>query len=128
MFILYPFPKQNWKGINDDLQVDKLWEVTSIEECLMEWFRRANLRNIKRVPFLALWGIWKAQNDSIFEYFQKQSFVVTAHVLDLHNFFKEQDSVTKVRMQKDVKIVSSGSQCYFYEAYHGENKNYGLGV
>jgi hypothetical protein len=61
-----------------------------------EWFMRKDLKQLRVIPFLVLWRIWIARNESIFEGKLVPSFQVASQVLSLLPFFQVPSKVPKV--------------------------------
>ena len=49
------------------LGLNNLWIGTSVSLCLKNWCLKGEVKNIRSLPIIVLWHIWKAHNQSCFE-------------------------------------------------------------
>jgi hypothetical protein len=54
-----------WADVLTTLRIDSEWKSSTIEENLKLWFFK--LPNLRHVPFMIMWGIWKFRNRILFD-------------------------------------------------------------
>jgi hypothetical protein len=77
-----------WKDVESSTNLSNLWGKGDVLENFKEWFVRRDLKQFKVIPYLVLWKIWTARNESIFEDRDVPSFQVASQALSLLPFFK----------------------------------------
>jgi len=58
-----------WDNILTSFGIDSDWKRATIEENLKHWFLK--LANLRHIPFLIMWEIWKYRNKILFENWTK---------------------------------------------------------
>jgi hypothetical protein len=67
IFLSCTFSQQIWNDMEDHLGLSNLWNKESLEGCFSVWFGKKELKPLKAIMYLTLWGIWLAHNLIMFE-------------------------------------------------------------
>jgi hypothetical protein len=92
--IFCPFTLQVWRDICHCLGLHDIWAGNCLEECLLVWFQRQDLKGKWATSFLVLCGICLAQNALLFDNRQVPPFQVSAQVSGCRNFPTPQKGFT----------------------------------
>ena len=63
-----PFTKSVWLYIEDKLNFMNLWIGDSVIACMKSWCLNMEVKHIRSLPIIVMWFLWKARNQSYFEY------------------------------------------------------------
>ena len=79
----YPFTKSVWREIESKLKIKKLWFGDSILSCMKNWCFNDKVKQIRSLPAIVTWFIWKARNHRCFDDFTPSPAQVSASNLGL---------------------------------------------
>jgi hypothetical protein len=105
-----------WSEIECHLGLSNLWIQDSIEECFAVWFINRELKQLRVLPYLVLWGIWLACNSSLFEDKYVPSFRTVAQCLGLLSFYKIPSVNKPLRIVGEPRIDKSFPWSFFDSA------------
>ena len=62
-----PFTKSVWREIESKLNIKNLWYDDSILSCMKNCCLNDKVKQIRSLPVIVTWFIWKARNQSYFD-------------------------------------------------------------
>ena len=109
----FPFTKSVWLDIEDKLNFRNLWYGESVIACLKNWCLNMEVKHIRSLPIIVLWFLWKARNQSCFEYQFMMPSQVCSFSLGMLRSFPQDDSVMKIRPVFAETMDKTYPWCYF---------------
>eukprot|EP01018_Ginkgo_biloba_P023075 Gb_32325 [translate_table: standard] len=116
-----------WKEVANILGLREVWAGDSIEGSLRLWCLNPTLKSVKALPLIVAWGVWLAQNASIFdeqEILPIQCALQSKTILDS---FKQIHKEKSVRRVTEEQIDKKGAWAYFDGACQGSPPSCGVG-
>ena len=122
-----PFSRSVWFELEAKLHLQNLWYGDSVISCLKKWCLKEEVKNIVSLLVIVLWFIWKARNQSYFEYFLLPPSQVSSFCLGLLSSYPQDNIVVKIRSVVEENIDKYFPWGYFDGSAVGDPKICGAG-
>ena len=122
MFCSCPFSIQVCKDMENSLNMHQLQSKGNILENFKEFFVRREIKKLRFIPFLFVWRLWTARNESIFEDRMVPSFQVAAQTTTMLPHFQDSPKTPKVKICLPPHIKKATT----YGFFDGTSQNKGL--
>ena len=108
-----PFTKSVWREIESKIKNNNLWFGDSILSCMKNWCFNDKVKQIRSLPIIVTWFIWKAKNQSCFDDFTPSPTQFSSSSLGLLYSYQQENEVLKIRIPTEEIIDKSKPRGFF---------------